>query len=137
MDDYTAVVAKAAQFYEEVSQEPSNGSPDVQKRLDVQVVTVFPGKRQRGFASAHRYSHARTEIELALLLALSQSFLSVSGETWRQRRGVPIGGMASKILCSVVPQRPSVRKTSSAGSLSDSVGTMMSQTSVTWMTLSH
>ena len=73
------------------------------------VVTVFPGKRLRGFASTRRYSHARNldvwtprQIELALLQALRQSFFSVSGETRRQRRGVPIGGMVSKILCSVV-----------------------------------
>ena len=73
------------------------------------VVTVFPGKRLRGFVSARRTSRARNvdvwtrrHIELALLLALSQSFFSVSSETWRQRRGVPIGGVVSKFLCSVV-----------------------------------
>ena len=72
------------------------------------MVTVFPGKPLRGFASARRYTHARNvdvwtprQIELAFLLALSQSFFSVSSETWRQR-GVPIGGMVSKIQCSVV-----------------------------------
>ena len=55
------------------------------------------------------YTHVRNvdvwtprQIELALLLALSQSFSSVCSETWRQRRGVPIGDMVSKILCSVV-----------------------------------
>ena len=75
----------------------------------VYVVTVFPRKRLRGLASARRYTHARNadvwtsrQIELALTLALSQSFFFVSSETWRQRRGVPIGGMVSKILCSVV-----------------------------------
>ena len=74
------------------------------KQMGACVVTVFPGKPLRGFASARRYTHARNvdvwtprQIELALLWALSQSSFSVSSETWRQR-GVPIGGMVSKIL---------------------------------------
>ena len=113
LDNYTTVIADAAQFYEEVSQDEIVKTlkwvTRRAKQMGACVVTVFPVKRLRGFASARRYTHARNvdvwthqQIELALLLPLSQSFFSVSSERWRQRRGVPIGGMVSKILCSVV-----------------------------------
>ena len=113
MDDYTAVIAGAAHFHEEVSQsEIVKTLMWVTRRATqrgVHVVTVFHRKCLRGFASAHRHTHARTvdvwttrQIELALLVALSQSYFSVFGESWRQRRGVPIRGMESKTLCSVV-----------------------------------
>ena len=129
MDDYTTVVADAAQFYEGVSQdeiaEALKWVTRRAKQLNVHVVTVFRGKRLRGFTSAHRCSHVRAtevwtprQIELALQLAPSQSYFSVSGETWRQRHGVSIGGLVSKILCSVVmgASETSGRKTGNAES---------------------
>ena len=129
MNDYTAVISDAAQFHEEVSQseivKALKWVTRRAKQTGVPAVTVFHEKCLRGFASAHRYTHARSvdvwtprQIELALLLALSQSCFSVSGETWRQRRGVPVGSMVSKTLCSVVHRKPSGRKAGNAGSLS-------------------
>ena len=108
---YSTVVADAAQFCEEVSQDEIVKAlkwiTRRAKRLNVHVITVFPGKHLRGFASTHRHYHARTtdvwtprQNELALLLALSQGYFSVSGERWRQRRGYSLE--ASKIQCSAV-----------------------------------
>ena len=76
------------------------------KQLDARVVTAM------GNAYAASPLHTATptpgpwtssrQFGLALLLALSQCCVSVSGETWRQRRVVHVGGMLSKTLCSVV-----------------------------------
>ena len=122
LDDYTTVIAVFAQFYEELSQD------EIIKALKwvihrakmkwTRVVTVFLGKHFRGCASARRFSNTSNvdvwtprQIKLALLQALSQIFFSVSGETWRQRRGVPIGGMVCKTLCSVVMGASKTRQT--------------------------
>ena len=113
MDGCTAVIADAAQFYEKVSQDEIDKAQRwVTRRakiLNVHVVTGFHGKRLRGFASTHRHTRVKTvdvwtprQIELALLLTLSQIYFSVSCERWRQRRGVPIDGMVSKPMCSVI-----------------------------------
>ena len=124
---------------------PLSGSHAVQNRWGY-TWSQFPGKRLRGFASARRYTHARKvdvwtprQIELTLLLALSQSFFSVSSETWRQRRGVPIGGMVSKILYSVVMGASETRWTEDRvrrESLGFG-GKAMLPISATWMTPSH
>ena len=113
------------------------------KRLSVHVCTVFHGKRLRGFASAHRYTYARTvdqrPFELALLLALSQSSFSVSSETWRQRRGVPIRGLVSKIFCQAVMGASETQwsKTGNAGSPLILLEKTTSLTFDTWTTLSR
>ena len=90
MHGCTAVIADAAQFYEEVSQDEIVKAlrwvTRRAKRLNVHVVTGFQRKRLRGFASTHRPTHVRTvdvwtprQIELALLLTQSQIYFSVPG----------------------------------------------------------
>ena len=63
MNDCTAVIADAAQFYEEVSQseiiKALRWITCRAEQMNVQAVTVFAGKRLRDVASAHRYTHAR------------------------------------------------------------------------------
>ena len=145
MDDYTAVVADAAQFCEEVSQDEivkaPNWSTDAQGMW-----SRFSPRNAQAASPLHTttptpgpltFGHTQ-QIELALLLALSQSYFSVSGETWRQRR-VPIGDLVSKILCSVVMGASETQWSEDwqrRGSLGFG-GKMMLQTSATWVTPPH
>ena len=109
LDNYTTVIANAAHFSVPELSRPLSGSLAVQNRWVPPWLQFF---LESACAASPLHDATPTpgtwtsgpsrQIELALLLALSQSFFSVSSETWRQRRGVPIGGTVSKILCSVV-----------------------------------